>query len=324
MASSRQTPRGTGLRLLCLDGGGVRGLSSLLILKRLMETINQDNPPNPCDVFDMISGTSSGGLIALMLGRLRMSVDETIESYRMLAGRVFKNRSRLGWKGNLQGRFSAESLENAIKDILLKHGLDENTRLKDQELMSCKVFVTATSSSSLNPIALRSYTSPHQKEDIGVRIWEAARATSAASTFFDPIKINGRMYNDGGIGLNNPINLLWTEARSIWSDDRRRFSDNIKCIVSIGTGQDIISRAEVLGGVEKALVANSTDATSTAYEFAARHKDLHRSQRYFRFNAEVGLHNVGLNEADHLAQIASEVESYTLDGDGQFQRIYRI
>ena len=46
------------LRLLCLDGGGVRGLSSLMVLKMLMEMIDPDNPPKPCDYFDMIGGTS--------------------------------------------------------------------------------------------------------------------------------------------------------------------------------------------------------------------------------------------------------------------------
>jgi patatin-like phospholipase/acyl hydrolase len=49
------------LRLPALDGGGVRGLSSLIILEQLMETINPEAPPKPCDYFDMIGGTSTGG-----------------------------------------------------------------------------------------------------------------------------------------------------------------------------------------------------------------------------------------------------------------------
>lgn len=47
--------------LLSLDGGGVKGLSTLLILQELMERISRENPPKPCDVFDMIGGTSTGG-----------------------------------------------------------------------------------------------------------------------------------------------------------------------------------------------------------------------------------------------------------------------
>jgi len=70
------------LRILSLDGGGVRGISSLYILKELMAQITRQNRvdhpgspelyPRPCDYFDLICGTSTGGLIALMLGRLRM------------------------------------------------------------------------------------------------------------------------------------------------------------------------------------------------------------------------------------------------------------
>jgi patatin-like phospholipase/acyl hydrolase len=70
------------LRILALDGGGVRGISSLYILKEIMAQVSRqqalDRPneprsnPRPCDVFDMICGTSTGGLIAIMLGRLEM------------------------------------------------------------------------------------------------------------------------------------------------------------------------------------------------------------------------------------------------------------
>ncbi|KAL6411799.1 phospholipase [Ilyonectria robusta] len=68
------------IRLLALDGGGVRGLSSRMILQNLMSTIDPDSPSKPCDYFDMICGTSTGGLIAIMLGRLRMTVDECIDA----------------------------------------------------------------------------------------------------------------------------------------------------------------------------------------------------------------------------------------------------
>ena len=52
---------GSDLRLLALDGGGVRGLSALMILEQLMEAVDLDAPPKPCDYFDMIGGTSTGG-----------------------------------------------------------------------------------------------------------------------------------------------------------------------------------------------------------------------------------------------------------------------
>jgi patatin-like phospholipase/acyl hydrolase len=49
------------LRLLALDGGGVRGLSALIIIKQLIEKVNPDALPKPCDYFDIISGTSTSG-----------------------------------------------------------------------------------------------------------------------------------------------------------------------------------------------------------------------------------------------------------------------
>jgi patatin-like phospholipase/acyl hydrolase len=52
---------GSDLWLLALDGGGVRGLSALIILKQLIEAVNPDSPPKPCNYFDMIGGTSTGG-----------------------------------------------------------------------------------------------------------------------------------------------------------------------------------------------------------------------------------------------------------------------
>lgn len=54
------------LNLLSLDGGGIRGLSSLYILKHVVESINPDCPPKPCEYFDMIAGTSTGGQVSLI------------------------------------------------------------------------------------------------------------------------------------------------------------------------------------------------------------------------------------------------------------------
>jgi Patatin-like phospholipase len=76
------------LRILSLDGGGVRGLSILFILQKIMEQIRREiaeesqqssekpqlSTPLPCEYFDLICGSSTGGLIALMIGRLRMVV----------------------------------------------------------------------------------------------------------------------------------------------------------------------------------------------------------------------------------------------------------
>jgi hypothetical protein len=63
---------GQNLRLLCFDGGGVRGLSSLLLLEQILKFVNPENPPKPCNYFHMIGGTSTGGYES-MLQSLRSS-----------------------------------------------------------------------------------------------------------------------------------------------------------------------------------------------------------------------------------------------------------
>jgi patatin-like phospholipase/acyl hydrolase len=130
------------LRLLALDGGGVRGLSSLIILKHLMETVDPESPPKPCEYFDMIGGTSTGGLIAIMLGRLQMTIDDYIKAYTSLSDKVFEKKShRVNIRGKLQGRFDTAELERAVKKILKERELSEETLLKDSPDALYKVYV---------------------------------------------------------------------------------------------------------------------------------------------------------------------------------------
>ncbi|KAH8748437.1 acyl transferase/acyl hydrolase/lysophospholipase [Diaporthe sp. PMI_573] len=86
-------------RILSLDGGGIRGKSSLLILENIMERIREsqglNQVPRPCDYFDLIGGTSTGGIIAIMLGRLRMTVDECIQAYDKVGQAAFTPKRRI-------------------------------------------------------------------------------------------------------------------------------------------------------------------------------------------------------------------------------------
>ncbi|KAF2436248.1 FabD/lysophospholipase-like protein [Tothia fuscella] len=138
------------LRLLSLDGGGVRGLSSLLILQELMESVakeekrlhirghDNDDLPLPCDYFDLIGGTSTGGIIAVLLGRLRLDVRDCIRIYSKLAGKVFHKdhavhicNLKLATSGT---RFSGDVLENAIKEALKHYGYSEDEQMWDDTL----------------------------------------------------------------------------------------------------------------------------------------------------------------------------------------------
>ncbi|KAF2183097.1 hypothetical protein K469DRAFT_463854, partial [Zopfia rhizophila CBS 207.26] len=79
--------------------GGVRGLSTLYIWKGIMRELNGERHHNwlpsmePCKIFDVIGGTSTGGLIAIMLGRLEMVIDECISKYTELMKDVFDKKS---------------------------------------------------------------------------------------------------------------------------------------------------------------------------------------------------------------------------------------
>lgn len=88
-----------GLRVLALDGGGVRGLFSILVLEKLMEAVREIDQPfsldalKPCQYFDIICGTSTGGLLAIMLGRLRMDIESCKQAYRSLSAQMFRKSS---------------------------------------------------------------------------------------------------------------------------------------------------------------------------------------------------------------------------------------
>ncbi|MCJ1458938.1 hypothetical protein MMC28_009314 [Mycoblastus sanguinarius] len=84
-----------------------------------MEKVNPQAPPKPCNFFDMIGGTSTGGLITLMLGRLKMSVDEYIAAYGEMSEEVFvKQGYRINLKGDVQGRCDTAVLEKAVRECI--------------------------------------------------------------------------------------------------------------------------------------------------------------------------------------------------------------
>jgi hypothetical protein len=162
------------------------------------------------------------------------------------------------------------------------------------------------------PVHLRSYNSSAVKE-VDCEIWEAARATSAASTFFDPIKIGdlGEEFIDGGTGFNNPVDEVLNEARDIWGQETDR---RIQCIVSIGTGRP---PSRKFGGNAYAVVvtlkALATDTQQTADNFAKNHKNDALAGRYFRFNVSHGLEDVGREEYKEMSTIAAATKDYLLE-----------
>ncbi|TGJ71127.1 hypothetical protein EYR41_003115 [Orbilia oligospora] len=302
------------LRVLCLDGGGVRGLSSLLIVKQIMQQIapNVKNP-RPCDYFDMISGTSTGGIIAIMLGRLQMSIDECIQAYRDMAKRVFgiDTLERLARFGATKARFDAEVLERVIKKYA------GNKWMVNYYPNACKVFVVAVKSQNIDGGPKLFRTWGQRAIDEQVRIWEAVRATSAAPTFFKPMNINGVEYSDGGLGYNNPATLTYLEVVQTYG---KGFP--IKCFISVGTGASAnikIRDNEGLGTYTIDLLNFLKDlATNTRRAHHEVKELLQFSNNYFRFEVGKDLGSrVGMDRHDLLGVIQSDTEDYLNSRDGR-------
>ena len=124
-----------------------------------MYKIDPQNPPKPCEYFDLIGGTSTGGLIAIMLGRLQMTIAECREAYLDISAKLFqplkkhpaKARFSRPWKWSAQARFNTTALEDGMKSIVVKalRQRPGNAILSDKDLektllwdhdSSCKVY----------------------------------------------------------------------------------------------------------------------------------------------------------------------------------------
>jgi hypothetical protein len=82
----------------------------------------------PHEIFDLVAGTSTGGLIAIMLGKLGMSVEECINAYRRMSATIFgRKHLRARFTGGLApARYSGSRLEGCVKELMREHHVDEN------------------------------------------------------------------------------------------------------------------------------------------------------------------------------------------------------
>ncbi|KAF2183896.1 FabD/lysophospholipase-like protein [Zopfia rhizophila CBS 207.26] len=310
----------TGLCLLSLDGGGVRGLSTLYILKSTMDRLNHERKKEglpsvkPCEVFDLIGGTSTGGLIAIMLGRLEMDVDACITAYSDLAAKVFGEKlTRIPFniKGDVKPRFDSERLESAIKKVIVQSGASETDLLNDGTEHGCRTFVCSIDRDTKDMVRLRSYSLPDEPS-VRATICQGALATSAAITFFDPVSIGDRTFADGGFGANNPVDEMEGEASNIWCSETGELKPLVKCFISIGTGNPGKKPFEdsMLKFLSETVVQIATETEATEKKFIARWAKHFDEKRYFRFNIEQGLQNIGLEEYKKKGAIEAASEGY--------------
>lgn len=131
----KDTTKGPPLRILSLDGGGVRGYSMLIILQELMHRTfvetegrapKRHEIPKPADHFDLIAGTGTGGLIAIMLGRLRLDIETCKDVYVRMTRKVFETDKTIAGIPYRSTLFKASKLEEAIKECVREHTIFED------------------------------------------------------------------------------------------------------------------------------------------------------------------------------------------------------
>ncbi|MCJ1249798.1 Ankyrin-2 [Trapelia coarctata] len=301
-----------------------------MILKDIMRGLNQGRQPDdqlhPWQVFDLIGGTSTGGVIAIMLGRLRMSIDDCEAVYLQLSEKIFIpkrpsinifGRVKDVWKAS--GRLNNEALELVIKETITRGNLDPDALLKDPT-SPCKVFVCAILNSNTRACLLRSYENARMPELLynSCKIWEACRATSAATRFFDPITIGPykQQFVDGALKNNNPVQMVYREANLLWPS---RVEDAV--FISIGTGR---APPPVLEGnvidVVQALTHIALETESTADDFFADHGFMTDQGLLYRFNVFHGLADIGLDEYKENRRIADATHAYMSKEETRQQR----
>ncbi|KAL5389150.1 hypothetical protein DPSP01_002465 [Paraphaeosphaeria sporulosa] len=278
--------------ILTLDGGGIRGYASLIILQRLMHeiaecekrlieeegpvadsertTFNEDELL-PCHYFDYMYGTSTGGLISVMLARLRMTVPQCLEIYRQVGEDLFGHRRNTL---PLATKYHHKPLEKAVKTIVsqyCKHhetctgddwhpwNVDEDKSQSSSSASSisghtdriCQsICLTATHSGMIDeayllrtydhrydPLIAPVWVTPYNEGADKLKIWQVTRATSAAPFFFKMLEADfgdkhKTGFKDGGIRENNPSYAAYSEHASLKGDEHEP-----ALLLSIGTGR---------------------------------------------------------------------------------------
>ncbi|KAK3314374.1 acyl transferase/acyl hydrolase/lysophospholipase [Apodospora peruviana] len=265
--------------------------------------------PLPADFFDLIGRTSTGGLIALLLGRVRLSIPEARKGYVRIAKEIFSVKTYL--KNN---KFDCRKLEEVVKSLLERRLGYGEERMLDRSKFSCKAFVCAIPQQDVRarngPRLFRTYNI-RNNSTFNCTIWEACRATSAAPTYFDPIDIGDEgeqeTFLDAGLGYNNPVEQVLEEARLVFPGRR------IACVVSIGTGLARVikfpssPKTSPLKLVE-ALKKMATESDTTAERVQKRFRNI--KDTYSRFSVDRGLEDIELEEWENLGKVRTYTTGY--------------
>lgn len=217
-------------RVLSIDGGGIRGIIPAMIL----DTLEQQTGAPTYQLFDLIAGTSTGGILSLGMtrpaesGGAMFSAQQIVQLYEQYGQRIFTGKPAVPFT---EEKYEVTGLESVLDQYF------GETPLK-QALTP--VIITAYDIERRRPLIFKSTTaastSPKsQQHDFLMK--EVARATSAAPTYFEPAKIavpgtqDYLPLIDGGVFANNPALCGYVEALKLNRDPDRKI-----LVVSLGTG----------------------------------------------------------------------------------------
>ena len=200
------------MKVLSIDGGGIRGLIPALVLAE----IEQRTGRRIASLVDMIAGTSTGGILACALGKPDPLPAAEIASLYVEEGPKIFDRSLLkqitSLGGYLDERYSAGGLVRALERYL------GDTAMRAATL---PLLLTAYDTEARAIHLLRS-----EGEHSGASMVDAAHATSAAPTYFEPVQLDGATLIDGGVFATNPALVAYAELRG-----------KLDLLLSLGTGE---------------------------------------------------------------------------------------
>ncbi len=187
-------------RILTIDGGGIKGVFPAAFLATVEDAIER----NIADYFDLIVGTSTGGIIALGLG-LGLSAKELLAFYEKHGPTIFKGNRGLRWLRWLgTSKYSKTPLENALKSCFGDKQLGDSKKrlvIPSLNLENGEVYIYKTSHH------------PRLERDYKEEAVEVALKTAAAPTYFPTRRSSaGTPLIDGGTWANNPVGLSVVEA----------------------------------------------------------------------------------------------------------------
>ncbi len=279
-------------QVLSLDGGGIRGIFQAAILTQL----EADLDTRITQHFDLIVGTSTGGIIALGLS-IGLRPEEILDFYLEEQARIFPRHRRLR-PGLLRPKYSADALQHALQRVF-----------GDRRLADCRVPVVIPSFNLVESDVYLFKTPHHERlrRDLNVPLWQVGMATSAAPAFFpvfchpsDHVRLI-----DGGVWANNPSVVGVTEAVSMFGcglDEVRLLSLGTTAATSVKPAS--LDRGGILAwGLRGAPILNALlDGQSAAAFAEAQH--LLGAQNAVRLDPIAPAELVRLDQGDAKALIA--------------------